>query len=127
MSKTSKCGVCRQHNVEKVVLSHYDFGFLYDGELYNLTIYNCDVLKCSNCGTIQLLDSAEDLINVELRKAAKLLTPEVIADICRNIPIIPEITGISQSTLRRIIDGDQIQSRLIDNQLRRILDSLDSQ
>jgi len=117
-----KCMACRERRVGRTTLEHYATSADHDGRSYDLVLDDLDVLRCENCGTIVLEESANMRISDALRRAAGLLLPAEISAGRSALGLTQKQLAaqlrIAESTLCRWETGAQIQQRAMDGLLR---------
>lgn len=121
-----RCGTCRERGVAPERLATYSAEVEHDGHIYSLELADLPVLRCGHCGTIILGDAANAAVSDGLRTAAGILRPDQIrrrrdeAGLTRGE--LAALMQVSEATLGRWEDGDQIQGRAMDRFLHAVLD-----
>ena len=121
-----KCGECRQKAVHPVKLPEYSVPMEHDGRTYQVSVKDFDVLKCRECGAIEITDESGERLSEAYRQAVGLLSSAEIR--ARRIGLglsqkqLAEALKISESTLSRWETGAQIQQRSLDLLLRLVFD-----
>jgi DNA-binding transcriptional regulator YiaG len=104
------------------VLPTYTIQIDHDGRKYEISVADLSVLRCSECGDIQLDDAADERINEALRAKIGLLTPQQIRQGREGLNLTQKDLAasmrLSESTLSRWETGAQIQQRCMDAFLR---------
>ncbi len=119
-----RCVECGRVEVHPVIIP-FEIDKNQDGKLYHLRIPKLHANRCENCGEIYLGSEADAQISAALREEIGLLTPEQIrgnlAALNLNQKEAAEQMGIAPETMSRWLTGAMIQSRAMDNLLRRFL------
>jgi len=116
-----KCGACGEKAVGLAVVP-YQTRVDHDGQKYDISLDALNVPQCSNCSEIYLDDNAEEAIYGELRRQARLLTPQAIRAFRESHGLSQKALGedlvIAPETISRWETGSQIQSMHHDRMLR---------
>ncbi len=100
----------------------YDIQIDHDGRKYPIHIAALSLPRCTECGQIAVDDVANEVIESEFRKQARLLSPEEIREGRKSLgmtqEMLAEYLGIAAATLSRWETGVQCQQRFHDGVLR---------
>lgn len=117
-----KCMTCRQRAVSQITLPLYSTEMEHDGRKYPVEVIDFQVLKCGNCDSIVLDDTATGRLFDALRSAAGLLAPSEIRRQREALGLkqreLANLLQISESTLSRWETGAQMQQKCMDKFLR---------
>jgi putative zinc finger/helix-turn-helix YgiT family protein len=120
-----KCPNCRQRAVSSDVVE-YTTRIEHDGRAYDVSVPRLRVLKCAQCGEVNLPRESEEQVTDALRSAAGLLPPEEIRAgrlaLGLTQKALAEQLDIAEATLCRWETGAQIQQRAFDKLLRAYFD-----
>lgn len=110
----------------RLVKDRYVADVKHDGRSYHIEIPRLEFYRCDKCPeSIVLTDAADEIVGLELRKAAGLLAPQQIRDIRTKFGLsqkqLADLLGIGEATVCRWETGTQIQQRAFDKMLRAYL------
>ena len=121
-----KCGDCRRKAVYPITLPEYSVPMEHDGRTYQVVVKNFDVLKCRDCGEIEITDEFSERLSEAYRQAVGLLSPTEIRAHRTGLGLsqkgLADALKISESTLSRWETGSQIQQRSMDLLLRLVFE-----
>lgn len=116
-----KCSQCRQRSMVLESIP-YTTQIEHDGRKYQVSILDFLVPRCSNCSEVSIDREAEQGIDREFRREAKLLAPEQIRNNREALGLtqrqLAASLKIAEATLSRWETGGQVQQRSLDTLLR---------
>ncbi|HEV3342062.1 MAG TPA: type II TA system antitoxin MqsA family protein [Pirellulales bacterium] len=116
-----RCGNCGQNQVYPVA-TPYTTTINYDGRAYEVAVPDLELPTCANCGEVVFDNQAGDQINRALRQQLGLLQPEQIRagrmELGLNQRDFGAQLGVAEESVSRWETGAQVQSRVVDRQIR---------
>jgi putative zinc finger/helix-turn-helix YgiT family protein len=121
-----KCSECREQAVSPVTLPKYSTQLDHDGKTYEVVVKDFEVLRCANCGEIEIQDRSNDRLEEAFRLEVGLLLPKEIRERRTALGLSQKALAaalkVAESTLSRWETGSQIQQRCMDQFLRVVFD-----
>src|SRR5438128_12425919 len=115
-----KCIECHQRTVHMDRVS-YRCEILHDDRLYTVEVPDLETPRCTQCGTIVMIDAANRRITDTLRRQIGLLTPEQIRERRQALGLTQEELarrlGVTDTSLAAWEAGDQLQPRSVNHLL----------
>ncbi len=116
-----KCGNCGKTAVVESVVP-YSVSCLLDGRRYQVELAEMKAPRCSECGEIVMVDSANEQVSTRLREMAGLLSPEQIRTNREALGMtqteLAARLGVLPCVYERLESGGQLQDLAVDRLLR---------
>ena len=116
-----RCGSCDEKEVYRTRTS-YKTTIKYEGRPYDVEISDLEVPTCRKCGEAVFDNHAGHQINAALREQLGLLQPEQIRAGRTELDLsqrdFAALLGVAEESVCRWETGAQIQSRVVDRQIR---------
>lgn len=116
-----RCGNCGQEQVDRVN-TPYTTTINYDGRAYEVVVPDLELPTCANCGEVVFDNQTGHQINRALRQQLGLLQPDQIRDgrtqLGLNQRDFAARIGVAEESVSRWETGAQVQSRVVDRQIR---------
>lgn len=115
------CPKCRKKEVGPVTIA-YRSEVLHDGTLHTVDVPQLVIAQCGNCGERVFHNQSEEQIDRAVRSHLRLLSPDNIRSarlaFGLNEKSLADRLGVPEDTISCWEEGQEIQSRPMDNLLR---------
>jgi hypothetical protein len=102
--------------------TNYAVEVRHDGRIHKVRVPQLEIPTCANCGERVFYSGTDDRISEALRTQIHLLHPAQIRaamrDLGRRAKDLELRLGVPESSISRVLQGLEIQSRALDNLLR---------